>query len=95
VPVLLISSYRLYGERVPHWVVITGFDEHLVFVNDPYVDRGEGETVADSIAIPIARTELDRMARYGRTGQRAVVVLYPSPEAVPQRATTPSAGQQR
>jgi len=85
VPILLISSYRLYGERVPHWVVITGFDEHLVFVHDPFVDREEGETPADSIEIPISRAELDRMARFGRTGQRAVVVVYPSPADVPRR----------
>ncbi len=75
VPLLLISSYRIYGERFPHWVVVTGYDDHFVFVHDPFVDYEEGETVSDCIAMPIARVELERMARYGRTGQRAALLI--------------------
>lgn len=75
IPVVLISSWRIYGERFPHWVVITGFSQDFIYVHDPFVDVEEGETVSDCVAMPIARTEFDRMARYGRSGQRAVLVV--------------------
>lgn len=75
VPLVLISSYRIYQEKFPHWVVITGFDEHFVYVHDPYVDYENGETTLDSIDMPIQRDELRRMVRYGRAGLQAVVLV--------------------
>ncbi|WP_242482216.1 GNAT family N-acetyltransferase/peptidase C39 family protein [Thiocystis violacea] len=75
VPLVLISSYRIYQEKFPHWVVITGFDEHFVYVHDPYVDYENGETTLDSIDMPIQRDEFSRMARYGRVGLQAVVLV--------------------
>ena len=77
IPLVLISSWRIYGERFPHWVVITGFEERFIYAHDPFVDASEGETVADCINMPIARAEFERMARYGRSGQRAVLVVRP------------------
>jgi ribosomal protein S18 acetylase RimI-like enzyme len=82
IPIVLISSYRIYGEKNPHWVVVSGFDDKFVYVNDPYVDRDEGETPIDSINIAIPRREFSRMARYGRAGLQAVVLLsrqHPKP----------------
>ncbi|WP_316979731.1 peptidase C39 family protein [Shumkonia mesophila] len=75
VPVVLISSYRLYGEKVPHWVVLTGHDEHFVYLHDPYVDFGEHGTETDAVNVPVAHAEFDRMARYGNTGLRAAVII--------------------
>jgi ribosomal protein S18 acetylase RimI-like enzyme len=75
VPVVLISSWQIYEERSPHWVVVSGFDDHFVYVNDPFVDYAEDETPLDSINMPIGRSQFQRMARYGRRGLRAVVVL--------------------
>lgn len=84
IPLVLISSYRIYGERFPHWVVVTGFDDHYIYVHDPLVDVEKGEIVTDSINLPIPHREFQRMARYGKAGQKAVLVLYRSgcrPEA--------------
>lgn len=75
IPLVLISSYRIYHERSPHWVVVTGFDERFVYTHDPYVDEEEGETVTDSINMPIPRREFHRMARYGKAGQKAALIL--------------------
>jgi predicted double-glycine peptidase len=75
IPIVLISSYRIYGEKMPHWVVVSGFDQQFVYVNDPYVDHEEGETPMDSINIAIPKREFTRMARYGRAGLQAVVLL--------------------
>lgn len=77
IPLVLISSWRIYEERMPHWVVITGFEERFIYVHDPFVDVEEGESVSDCVNMPIARSEFERMARYGRSGQRAVVVVWP------------------
>jgi ribosomal protein S18 acetylase RimI-like enzyme len=75
IPLVLISSWQIYGERFPHWVVVTGFDASFVYVNDPYVDYKAGETVLDSIHMPIARERFATMTRYGRVKLQAVVLL--------------------
>jgi hypothetical protein len=75
IPLVLISSWQIYREKSPHWVVISGFDEHFVYVNDPFVDYEEGETPVDSINMPIGRTQFRAMARYGRKGLQAVVLV--------------------
>jgi len=75
IPVVLISSYRIYGEKSPHWVVVTGFDEHFIYVNDPYVNEEKRMTQMDCINMPIPLKEFARMARYGRSGQRAALII--------------------
>lgn len=77
IPVVLISSYAIYGEKFPHWVVVTGFDPHFVYAHDPFVDYEHGETPMDSINMPIQQRQFERMARYGKAGLKAVVVIYP------------------
>lgn len=76
IPLVLISSWQIYNARVPHWVVATGSDESFIYVNDPFVDREEGETTIDSIHMPILKDKFESMARYGRVGLQAMVVLY-------------------
>jgi len=99
IALVLISSYRIYGERFPHWVVVTGFDDHYIYVHDPLVDIEEGETVTDSINMPILtdsinmpipHREFQRMARYGKAGQKAVLILYRANRRPEPPAPTPS-----
>jgi ribosomal protein S18 acetylase RimI-like enzyme len=75
VPLVMISSYRLYAEKFPHWVVVTGFDDHFLYVHDPYVDYAAGKTPTDCVNLPILKAEFTGMARYGKSGQRAVIIL--------------------
>ncbi|WP_038092907.1 GNAT family N-acetyltransferase/peptidase C39 family protein [Acidihalobacter prosperus] len=75
IPVVLISSYRIYGEKFPHWVVVTGFDERFVYVHDPFIDYEQGETALDSINMPILQKEFEHMTRYGRAGLKAVLIV--------------------
>ncbi len=77
-PLVLISSWRIYGERFPHWVVVTGFDAHYIYVHDPLINTGKGQTVTDSVNMPIPHREFQRMARYGKAAQKAVLILYRS-----------------
>lgn len=79
-PLLLISSYRLHGDRVPHWVLLTAADERFLYINDPFVDSEKGQVDTDCFGIPIAPVELERMMRLGRRKHHACVVIYPRRE---------------
>ena len=80
IPLVLISSWQIYNAKAPHWVVVTGFDDNFIYVNDPFVDHDEGESAMDSIHMPIQKEKFESMARYGRVGLQAMVVLYPREE---------------
>lgn len=75
IPVVLISSWRIYHTRSPHWLVVTGFDDRFVYVHDPFVDSAEGKTRVDCVNMPILKKEFAGMVRYGRQAQRAAVIL--------------------
>ena len=75
IPLVLISSYRIYQEKFPHWVVVTGFDDHFIYVHDSFVDHEKGKTVTDCVNMPIPQKDFERMARYGKSGQRSVLII--------------------
>ena len=75
IPIVLISSYRIYREKFPHWLVVTGFDDRYVYVHDPFVDAEARKTRMDCINMPILKKDFQRMARYGKAGQRATLVI--------------------
>ena len=84
IPLVLISTYRLTRERAPHWVVVTGCDEHYFFINDP--DMAGGRPEAQRVNTAILKQDFERMARYGRNATKAVVVVYPPAGATPSAA---------
>lgn len=75
IPLVLISMWRLTGERAPHWVVVTGCDDRYFFIQDP--DNASARPPAERINIAIIKKDFERMARYGRNATKAVVVVYP------------------
>lgn len=75
IPVVLISAYRLTGDKSQHWVVVVGMDEQFVYINEPYVDVEEGRSDTDCIGIPVPREEFERMTRYGKSRQYATVLI--------------------
>lgn len=75
IPIVLISSYRIYREKFPHWVVVTGFDDKYVYVHDPFVDHDAQKTQTDVINMPILRRDFERMARYGKAGQKSILII--------------------
>jgi ribosomal protein S18 acetylase RimI-like enzyme len=75
IPIVLINSYRIYGKHAPHWLVVTGFDERFIYANDPMIDKSESEIASDCINMPIPVREFERLARYGKHGQRAVLIV--------------------
>ncbi|MDQ2070303.1 GNAT family N-acetyltransferase/peptidase C39 family protein [Natronospira bacteriovora] len=84
---VLISSWRIWNEKSPHWVVVTGYSEPFFFVHDPWDTNLKSRSNArwrpgdrdrlDGIDMPIPSGEFERMSRYGRSAQRAVILLGP------------------
>ncbi|HCS12635.1 MAG: ribosomal-protein-alanine acetyltransferase [Zetaproteobacteria bacterium CG06_land_8_20_14_3_00_59_53] len=75
IPMVLISAYRLTGDKSPHWVPVCGFDERFVYIHEPFVDVEERKTETTCIGIPLARAEFERMRYYGSTRQYATLML--------------------
>ena len=75
IPIVLISSYRIYREKFPHWVVVTGCDDKYIYVHDPYVDYDQDKGSIDTMNMPILKRDFQRMARYGKAGQKAVLII--------------------
>ncbi|MDP2732333.1 MAG: peptidase C39 family protein [Hoeflea sp.] len=75
VVIILVSGYLMMGKKVPHWVLAHGDDGRHIFVHDPWVEDEVGETVADAANIPVPHAVFDRIARFGRTGLRAAVLI--------------------
>ncbi|MCV2349490.1 GNAT family N-acetyltransferase/peptidase C39 family protein [Paucibacter sp. Y2R2-4] len=71
VPLVLISLWRLHGEKGPHWVVVTGFDGQVFRILDPIAPAPAGADPGLSVSVD----EFKRMARYGRRRQGAAVIL--------------------
>lgn len=72
-PLLMLSGYRLYAEKVPHWVVVTGYDAEHLYLHDPYVPEGAGR--ADSVHLPLRRDAFEAVTRFGRRRHRSMVLL--------------------
>ncbi|HET8726835.1 MAG TPA: peptidase C39 family protein [Alphaproteobacteria bacterium] len=74
-PIVLISLYRMYREKAPHWIVVHGYDDRYIYTHDPLIDPDDWDIAADKINMPIPRWEFERMARYGKTQLRAAVIV--------------------
>lgn len=70
VPLVLISLWRLHGEKGPHWVVVTGFDGAVFRILDPIAPPLGGDP-----GISVSIDEFRRIARYGRRRQTAALIL--------------------
>jgi ribosomal protein S18 acetylase RimI-like enzyme len=75
VPIVLISAYRLYGFKVPHWVVVTGFDGRNIYLHDPYEPHYRKDPrQAHHLPVPVA--EFQRMKRWGRDALKSAVFIH-------------------
>lgn len=77
--VVLVSGFLMFGEKVPHWVLVVGGDEDHFIVHDPWVEDKRDEAKIDAAAIPVPHQVFYGMAQFGRI--RAAVILgeRPSP----------------
>lgn len=75
VAIVLISAYRMYHERFPHWVVAYDCDDKMIFAHDPWVDPEAYETPMAKAALAIPEGEFDRMMSYGKSRLRAAILV--------------------
>lgn len=74
-PIVLISLFRLHGEKGPHWVCVVGHDSHVFRVLDPM----SPPVGACAPEISITHREFEQMSRYGREREAAAVILSSRP----------------
>ena len=85
VPLILVSGYRLYREKAPHWVVVTGYDEHFIYIHDPYVGDALKEFVGQNV--PIHEAAFTLYNRWGSRNARMMVVISGLRESFASQAT--------
>ena len=79
---VLISTYRLDRKKVPHWVVLSGYDDICLYVHDPNIegtarDReswGTGDAM-ECQHLPIARDNFAAMSRFGGRRLSTAVII--------------------
>jgi ribosomal protein S18 acetylase RimI-like enzyme len=74
IALVLISQYRIYGDKEPHWIIVSGCDQRFIYAHDPYISAAHVTSI-DRVSIPILRREFELMAKYGRSKLRAAVIL--------------------
>ncbi|HVV91989.1 MAG TPA: peptidase C39 family protein [Hyphomicrobiales bacterium] len=75
VAIVLVSGYRMFRKKAPHWVLAHGHDGRHIFIHDPWVEDEDFETPAAATNLPIPVAEFERMARYGRDQLRATILI--------------------
>jgi len=73
-PIVMISTYRLTGDRVPHWVVVTGFDQDNVYIHDPDI-ASYRKNRSRAKHLRVDKTEFLRMSRYGKEVYRCLLLV--------------------
>lgn len=79
---MLISTYRMDNRKAPHWVVVSGYDEHCLYFHDPDLEVGPHRSIAEEQReaiechhVPIARDDFASMSLFGRSRLRTAVIL--------------------
>ena len=76
IPLILISTFLMDRKKVPHWVVMSGFDDDCLYMHDSDPDDNR-QSIIDCQYIPIAKEDFDRMSCFGKTRLRTAVILWP------------------
>ncbi len=77
IPIVLISTYHFDYNRVPHWVIVTAYDDHFVYIHDPDQEGPEEHAgVISRVHIPIPEDQFVKASRWGKAKVSAVVVVY-------------------
>lgn len=73
---VLISSYRMNGDKAPHWVVVTACDDLCIYVHDPDPDTDRVMvSELDYQHIPVAKEDFAKMTTYGSSRFSAALLL--------------------
>lgn len=72
---LLIDLTDLIDDPTPHWVLATDVVDEALIISDPWIQAANGETWADTYALPLPFTTIDRVTRWGEPTYRGVIIL--------------------
>lgn len=76
IPIVLISTYHLDSNRIPHWVVVTAYDDSFVYIHDPDQDLSDvKDGVIGRTHIPIQEDQFLKISRWGKAKVSATVVI--------------------
>lgn len=78
--IILVSAYRMYHERSPHWILAYDCDDQFIFAHDPWIDPDNYEIAVSKAAVAIPVAEFERMSVYGKSRLRAAVIVEPVAE---------------
>lgn len=73
-PIVLISTYRLTGDKVPHWVVVTGFDKDNIYIHDSDLDSYK-KNQSKARNLKVEKSRFLQMTRYGKEVYRCLLLL--------------------
>ncbi|CBL44998.1 GCN5-related N-acetyltransferase [gamma proteobacterium HdN1] len=76
VPIILISTYRMWKKKAPHWVVVTAFDQRFFYINDPELDLESGTLPIDLQYLPISTAAFSKITHFGQSRLRTAVIIY-------------------
>ncbi len=77
IPIVLISTYHFDHNRIPHWVVVSAYDEHFVYIHDPDQDKSEEhEGLISKTHIPVPEDQFIKATRWGKEKMSATVVVF-------------------
>jgi ribosomal protein S18 acetylase RimI-like enzyme len=79
IAVVLVSGYRMFHEKFPHWLLAYAGDDRHILVNDPYVEPVDKGSLVSAANLPIPTGEFQRMARFGKGNLRAAIVVRKGP----------------
>lgn len=78
VPIVLISTYHFDSHHAPHWVAISAYDDHFIYLHDPdQTDLKDYENVISRVHIPVPEDQFLKISRWGKDKVSATVVVYP------------------
>lgn len=72
---LLISTFRFNGCKEPHWIVLSGMNEHFFYFHDPLVE--EPHNAVNAAYVPVSKKALNQIVGFGKQKHTACVVIYP------------------
>ncbi|HPQ96353.1 MAG: GNAT family N-acetyltransferase/peptidase C39 family protein [Thiothrix sp.] len=75
IPLVLISTYRFDYKKEPHWVVVSGMDEHFIYIHDPWIYASDHRFALDNQYLPIKRSSFDRMSQFGQMRLRTAIAI--------------------
>lgn len=75
VAIVLVSGYKLFRDRTPHWVLAHDCDERHIWIHDPWIADSDHESAVAVAGLPIPWADFDHMTRTGRERRAAAIII--------------------